>query len=291
MREEDYRGSGGVRIHYRSWHPEGRRGRWSDLPRGELARRPARLDRRAACGDAASPSPRWTCAAAASRRASASTSTTRRLCRRLRRADRDRQGAPPGPAGLPARPQRRGRHLVTYALDHQDEIDGLICESFAFQVPAPVRADGDQGSQPPAPKLGVLTLHMKDFTRDPVALAALEADPLTKDESQPAATVAALVRADERLHDFFAQITLPVLILHGTDDKATLPGKRVLLRACRIDGQDAEALRRALSRPAQRPRQGGGHGRRPAWIEARLPAWVCMLRRGRARGRSGRPRS
>ena len=25
----------------------------------------------------------------------------------------------------------------TYVLDHQDEIDGLICESFAFQVPAP----------------------------------------------------------------------------------------------------------------------------------------------------------
>ena len=52
-----------------------------------------------------------------------------------------------------------------------------------------------------APHLGVLTLHMKDFTRDPVALKALEDDPLTKDEKQPAATVAALVRADERLHD------------------------------------------------------------------------------------------
>ena len=73
-----------------------------------------------------------------------------------------------------------------------------------------------------APQLGVLTLHMKDFTRDPVALAALEADPLTKDEKQPAATVAALVRADERLHDSFDQITLPVLIMHGTDDKATV---------------------------------------------------------------------
>jgi alpha-beta hydrolase superfamily lysophospholipase len=73
-----------------------------------------------------------------------------------------------------------------------------------------------------APRLGVLTLHMKDFTRDPAALAALEADPLTKGESQPAATVAALVRADERLHDSFGDITLPVLILHGTADKATV---------------------------------------------------------------------
>ena len=63
---------------------------------------------------------------------------------------------------------------------------------------------------------------MEDFTRDPATLAALKADPLTKNEKQPAATVAALVRADERLHDSFEQITLPVLILHGTDDRATV---------------------------------------------------------------------
>lgn len=111
----------------------------------------------------------------------------------------------------------------TYALDNQDQIAGLICESFAFQVPAPgfVLA-AVKGISHIAPRLPVLTLHMKDFTRDPAALAALEADPLTKGESQPAATVAALVRADERLHDSFGQITLPVLILHGTDDKATV---------------------------------------------------------------------
>lgn len=111
----------------------------------------------------------------------------------------------------------------TYTLDHQDEIDGLICESFAFQVPAPgFVLSAIKGISHIAPRLGVLTLHMKDFSRDPAAVAALEADPLTKDETQPAATVAALVRADERLHDSFEQITLPVLIMHGTADKATV---------------------------------------------------------------------
>ena len=39
---------------------------------------------------------------------------------------------------------------------------------------------------------------------------------------QPAITVAALVRADERLREEFPRITLPVLIMHGTDDKATV---------------------------------------------------------------------
>jgi len=74
-----------------------------------------------------------------------------------------------------------------------------------------------------APKLPVLTLKMKDFSRDPQAVAALEADPLCKGEAQPAATVAALLRAGDRMRAEFHTITLPVLIMHGTADKATMP--------------------------------------------------------------------
>lgn len=109
------------------------------------------------------------------------------------------------------------------ALDHQSEIDGLICESFAFQVPAPgFLISALKGVSHIAPHLGVLALKNADFSRDPAHVAALDADPLIEKETQPAATVAALARADERLHDSFGQITLPVLILHGTDDKATV---------------------------------------------------------------------
>jgi acylglycerol lipase len=71
--------------------------------------------------------------------------------------------------------------------------------------------------------LPVLKLKNKDFTRDPKALAALNADPLIANEVQPAITVAALVRADERLKKEFPLITLPVFIMHGTADKATVP--------------------------------------------------------------------
>ncbi|WP_197735722.1 alpha/beta hydrolase [Allostella humosa] len=112
----------------------------------------------------------------------------------------------------------------TYALDHQRELAGLVCESFAFKVPAPDFVLAIiKGLSCLAPGLPVLTLKMKDFTRDPDALRALDADPLTKGEVQPAKTVAALVRANERLKRDFATITLPVLILHGTADKATVP--------------------------------------------------------------------
>lgn len=112
----------------------------------------------------------------------------------------------------------------TYALEHQDELAGLICESFAFRVPAPDLALETLswiGSW--APKLRVLKLANKDFTRDRTALAAMDADPLIAGETQTAATVRALWAADKRLKASFPKITLPVLILHGSEDKATVP--------------------------------------------------------------------
>ncbi|PWR24143.1 alpha/beta hydrolase [Zavarzinia aquatilis] len=112
----------------------------------------------------------------------------------------------------------------SYALDHQVELAGLICESFAFQVPAPAFALGlIKGISHIAPRVPVLRLRNEDFSRDPAVVKSLNADPLIAGERQPAATVAALVRADERLRRDFPLVRLPVLILHGTADKATVP--------------------------------------------------------------------
>jgi acylglycerol lipase len=112
----------------------------------------------------------------------------------------------------------------TYALEHQSELAGLICESFAYRVPAPDFAlDTLSWVGSWAPKLGVLKLKNKDFTRDQTALATLNADPLIANETQPAATLRALWQADKKLQASFPKITLPVLILHGSEDKATVP--------------------------------------------------------------------
>lgn len=111
-----------------------------------------------------------------------------------------------------------------YALDHQAELAGLICESFAFRVYAPDFAlQLLKGVSHIAPHLHVLKLPIPDFSRDPQVVAAMQADPFVKDEVQPTLTVAAMVRGDERLEREFAQIKLPVLIMHGTEDKVTKP--------------------------------------------------------------------
>jgi len=109
-----------------------------------------------------------------------------------------------------------------YSLEHQEKINGLICESFAYQVPAPDFAlTVLKGLSHIAPHLHTIKLKNEDFSRNPDAVGIMNNDPLIANESQPSKTMEQLVIADERLKKEFSLITLPVLILHGTKDKAT----------------------------------------------------------------------
>jgi alpha-beta hydrolase superfamily lysophospholipase len=111
-----------------------------------------------------------------------------------------------------------------YTVEHQSELAGLICESFAHEVPAPDFALAVlKGLSHVAPHAHVLRLKNEDFSRDPEVVRGKNNDPLLAHEIQPTQTMAELVRADERLRREFPLITLPVLILHGTADRATKP--------------------------------------------------------------------
>jgi acylglycerol lipase len=111
-----------------------------------------------------------------------------------------------------------------YTLEHQAELAGLICESFAHEVPAPDFALAVlKGLSHVAPHAHVLKLNNEDFSRDLKVVEAMNNDPLIAHEVQPTQTIAEMVRADERLKQEFGLITLPILILHGTADKATKP--------------------------------------------------------------------
>jgi acylglycerol lipase len=113
---------------------------------------------------------------------------------------------------------------TSYVFEHQDEIAGLICESFALDVGVPnVAALLLKGISHIAPHLHVFTLKNEDFSRDPAVVEAMNNDPLIKDESQPAETSAELLKAADRLHENFPKFSVPVFIIHGTADKATRP--------------------------------------------------------------------
>jgi acylglycerol lipase len=111
-----------------------------------------------------------------------------------------------------------------YTLDHQSEIDGLICESFAYELPVPdLVLSFLKGLSHITPHTHVFSLKNKDFSRDPQVVESMNNDPLIVGESQPAQTAAVMINADNRLREEFPLISLPLLILHGTEDKATKP--------------------------------------------------------------------
>lgn len=111
-----------------------------------------------------------------------------------------------------------------YVLDHGGEVDGLICESFAYELPVPdIVLSFLKGVSYITHHTHVFSLNNKDFSRDAAIVESMNEDILIKGESQPAQTARVLIDGARRLTDEFANMTLPVLIMHGTEDKATSP--------------------------------------------------------------------
>ena len=112
---------------------------------------------------------------------------------------------------------------------------------------------------------------------------AMNDDPLIAHETQPTQTVAEMVRADERLEEGVPLITLPVLILHGTRDKATKPsGSQRFFEQAGSTDKTLKLYEGALPRPPQRHRQGNGDGRHQG-LDRRACEVVAVRRAGSVR--------
>jgi acylglycerol lipase len=112
---------------------------------------------------------------------------------------------------------------LAYALEHQDRISGLICESIALRLPSPaIAVTLLRGVSHLAPHAHVVRLRNADFSRDPAWVAQLDADPLIRDEVQTVQAIAALARAASKAAAQFDRIVLPVFMMHGTSDRAAL---------------------------------------------------------------------
>lgn len=117
-----------------------------------------------------------------------------------------------------------GVFASVYAVEHQQELKGLIAASFAFQVPAPgfaLAAMKLLGAV--IPHVRLVKLSNADFSRENKVVDTMNNDPLLANEKQPAKTMQQLILAAAYLKKKMPAIKLPLLILHGTADKATKP--------------------------------------------------------------------
>jgi alpha-beta hydrolase superfamily lysophospholipase len=125
-----------------------------------------------------------------------------------------------------------GNLAMAHTLDHQDGLAGLALSGALLSVgdavsPAQLKAIGLLARV--APGVRPQGLSADAISRDPAVVAAYRSDPLVYTGKISAGLLAALLGSVERFPDRYAELSLPVLVLHGTDDKLVdIAGSREL---------------------------------------------------------------
>ena len=125
-----------------------------------------------------------------------------------------------------------GTIATAYAINHQSELDGLILSAAVLKAGASVTKLSILMAKVPsllAPKMGVTVLDASTISRDKAVVDAYVNDPLVYRGKISARLGAELLNMIEKLPVKIPQISLPVLIMHGTADRLSDPSSSKML--------------------------------------------------------------
>ena len=123
------------------------------------------------------------------------------------------------------------------------------------------------------PDLGVTGLDVDAISRDPEVLRAYQADPLVHHGKIPARTGAEILLTAEALPDRLPALRMPLLLLHGTEDRICVPAGSTMVHDT-VSSPD-KTLRRyngLYHEIFNEPEQDEVLGDLVTWLEAHLPA-------------------
>jgi acylglycerol lipase len=113
-----------------------------------------------------------------------------------------------------------------YLLDHQEEFKGAILSAPAIKVSDNISTTtitmGKMLSVI-APKAGVLALDPTGISRDPEVVKAYVEDPLVFHGKTPARLAAEMLKAMQRVTAEVEKITLPIIVVQGSEDRLVDP--------------------------------------------------------------------
>ena len=125
-----------------------------------------------------------------------------------------------------------GTIAAAYAVNHQDEFDGLILSGATLKVGAGISPAAIMAARALSlvlPKMGVDVTDASAVSQDQAVVAAYVSDPLVYRGRIRARLGAELIKAIQALPGQMSRISLPVLIMHGTVDRLSEPeGSRLL---------------------------------------------------------------
>jgi acylglycerol lipase len=169
-----------------------------------------------------------------------------------------------------------GLIALTHVLDHQDGVTGLVLSGPALVVgddfsPLVVKALGLMAKV--APKLRPQGLSADAISRDPEVVGADRAHPLVYTGKISAALANALVQTMQRTPPRYPDLTLPVLLLHGTNDQlADVRGSRQLEAEAENADVTAHYYEGLYHEVFNEPEQEQVLGDLLAWIDATVTA-------------------
>jgi len=121
---------------------------------------------------------------------------------------------------------------ATFAINHQDEINGLVLSGTVIKPGTSLSRVKIMMANLLSfilPKVGVDRIDASTISRDKAVVNAYRNDPLVYRGRISARVGAELIRAMQSLTHQMPQIKLPVLIMHGTEDRLSDPeGSRIL---------------------------------------------------------------
>jgi alpha-beta hydrolase superfamily lysophospholipase len=117
-----------------------------------------------------------------------------------------------------------GAIAALYTLTKKPDLKGLALSGAALDVDVSgAVVGGTKLINALAPNAEVFQLDLKLFSRDAAVVAACAADPLVFQPPAPARTAAELLGAIHRIRERMAEMTAPLLVMHGEADKVTPP--------------------------------------------------------------------
>ena len=127
-----------------------------------------------------------------------------------------------------------GNLVVGHVLDHQDGLAGMVLSGPALKAGdelSPAKVTIFKAVAKIAPGLRPEGLDAEAISRDPAVVAAYQSDPLVFTGKISAGLGAALLDAMDTFPARYASLSLPILLLHGGEDRLTnIEGTRELER-------------------------------------------------------------
>jgi alpha-beta hydrolase superfamily lysophospholipase len=155
------------------------------------------------------------------------------------------------------------------AVDHPPLAGAMLSGAAVGRTPSVVRAVVTAIGRL-APRLPLIKLNAADVSRDPEVVRRYEDDPLVYHGRIRAGLAAAMARAAQRIERDAATITLPILIMHGTDDQLASPdASRALFGAVSSTDKTLKMYKGLHHEILNEPEQQQVIADITAWLDAR----------------------